>query len=72
MTSRCTETTKQMTVHCYEEGCGFNATVPGTNQWASRYPMNAWELRKWVERKAPASIQFTGDVKAAKAALEAK
>ena len=62
----------EMTIHGYEEGCGFNATIPGTKHWRSRYPMNAWELRVWVARKAPASIKFTGDVKAAQQALEAE
>ena len=60
-----------MTVHGYPEGCGFNATIPGTNGlWRSRQPMNAWELRKWVERQQPDSITLTGDTLAAEGALE--
>ena len=58
----------EMTIHGYEEGCGFNATIPGTDQWRSRYPMNAYDLRLWVE-KHPAALKFTGDVKAVQEAL---
>lgn len=62
---------RAMVVHCYEEGCGFNATIPGTKEWRSRYPMNAWELRRFVERQQPVDITFSGDVRSAQEALAA-
>jgi hypothetical protein len=60
----------EMTIHGYEDGSGFNATIPWVTpaMWRSRFPMNAWELRQWVS-KHPAQLVFSGDVAAAKWAL---
>lgn len=58
-----------MIVHCYVEGCGFNATIPGTSHWQGRQPMNAYELCRWVNKQQPESVSYSGDVQEARHAL---
>ena len=61
---------KEMKIHAYEEGCGFNATIPNTNLWRSRYPMNAHELKCWVNSQKPQRLVFSGDVNSVRIALQ--
>jgi hypothetical protein len=62
---------KTMLVHCYEEGCGFNAALLYGDKWIwrSRYPMNAYELRTYVERQQPDELKYSGDTRGAQQAV---
>ena len=60
---------RDIVLHCYPEGCGFNYAVrhEGRDFWMSRRPLNAYEASQFCRRNNVVAV--TGDQNSARALL---